>query len=309
MQGIEEARLFYELAVKPMIESDFSDVSDRIAIGLVGHGSECFLFDDEVSRDHDFEPSLCIWLDDEAEREFGFRLMRAYTKVQKDYSASHCITEKSLGAKDFRGVMTISNFYSKYTGRAGAPESLEDWVYIPSSYLAEATNGEVFCDPLGRFTEIRDRIKNGMPSDARLKRLASCTFCMAQSGQYNFKRCLEHGETVAARLALAEFVKNAIEAVFLLNRAHAPYYKWSFRAMKELRIMGDSAEILEKVINMSCEDHIDTEREIENFCSCVIAELRCQGLTDSCSDYLEGHAYSINGRIKNAGLRNAHIVI
>ena len=80
MKGIELSRAFYLELGKPMIESEFAEYADRIAVGLVGHGSECFGFDDEISRDHDFEPSFCIWLTDEDEREFGFKLFRAYKK-------------------------------------------------------------------------------------------------------------------------------------------------------------------------------------------------------------------------------------
>ena len=54
MKGLEEARKFYEEAGAEMISRNFGDFENRIAVGLVGHGSECFGFDDEVSRDHDF---------------------------------------------------------------------------------------------------------------------------------------------------------------------------------------------------------------------------------------------------------------
>lgn len=57
---------------------------------------------------------------------------------------------------------------------------------------------------------------------------------MVQAGQYNFLRCLKHGETEAAQLACVEFVKSAIKTFFLLNNRYAPYYKWSFRALRSL---------------------------------------------------------------------------
>lgn len=53
MKGIEQARKFYTEVGKKMIADEFGDYQNRIAVGLVGHGSECFGFDDEVSRDHD----------------------------------------------------------------------------------------------------------------------------------------------------------------------------------------------------------------------------------------------------------------
>ena len=49
MKGLEEARKFYEEAGAEMISRNFGDFENRIAVGLVGHGSECFGFDDQTS--------------------------------------------------------------------------------------------------------------------------------------------------------------------------------------------------------------------------------------------------------------------
>ena len=308
MQGIEIARMFYQQKVAPMIERDFARYKDKIAVGLVGRGSECYGFDDEISKDHDFEPSLCIWLDDEDEGQFGFALFRAYSKLCREQNGETEI-QKSLGVNGGRVVMTISDFYRSYTGRPGAPETAEDWLYTPSSYFAEATNGVVFCDPLGKFSAIREQIKRGMPADVRLKKIASCAFYMAQAGQYNYKRCLDHGETGASRLALAEFVRYALEMVYLLNNAYMPYYKWSFRGIKALDILSDSADILSGILNVTDREESLTVNKIELFCAMIIDELSRQDLTDSESDYMENHAYSINGRIKDARLRNLPVML
>lgn len=308
MKGIEISRAFYEEYGKPMIEDEFSQYKDRIAVGLVGHGSECFGFDDEISRDHDFEPSFCIWLTDEDEKEFGFKLFRAYMRLPREFCGLE-LKQSSLLGGESKGVMTISDFYRRYTGRDGAPESELDWLYTPSHYLAEATNGEVFYDPLGEFTRIRNEIRNGMPEDVRRKRIASCAFYMAQSGQYNFLRCLGHGERGASRLALSDFVRNAIEMTFLLNREHTPYYKWAFRSMRRLEIMGEGAELLEALIDTPSYDEKKIRDGIESFCAEVISELKRQELTSSDSDYLEAHAYSVNERIKSAGIRNMSVML
>lgn len=308
MKGIELAREFYEEFGRPMIEGDFAEYVDRIAVGIVGRGSECFGFDDDISTDHDFEPGFCIWLTDEDEREFGFKLFRAYSALPKEYKG-YKLQERSNSITSGRGVMTISEFYRNYTGKADGPENLSDWLYIPSQYLAEATNGEVFYDPLGEFSRIRDYIKNGMPEDVRRKKIASCALLMAQSGQYNYARCLSHGEGGAARLALSEFVQKSIEMVFLLNRAHMPYYKWSFKAMRKLDILDEKALVLEQILNSPNEASKEIILEIEAFCSEVISELKGQGLTELDDDYLERHAYFINGTIKDNRLRNSEIII
>ncbi len=308
MRGIELSLAFFEEYGRPMLEREFSEYMDRIAVGLVGHGSECFGFDDEISTDHDFEPGFCIWLTDEDEREFGFRLFRAYSKLPKEYMGVKCLEKSALGSKE-KGVHTISEFYSAYTGRRGAPETLRDWLYTPSHYLAEATNGEVFLDPLGEFSRIREQIKSGMPEDVRLKKIASCALHMAQAGQYNYKRCIAHGESGAARLALDEFARNAAEIVFLLEKRHAPYYKWIFRGMKALPRLSQLAYELEELITLPSDETLKIELRIEGFCEKIIDELKIQKITEASCNYLENHAYSVNEMIVDNEIRNLHILL
>ena len=306
MQGIELSRSFYEEYGRPMLEREFADHLDKIAVGLVGHGSECFGFDDEISLDHDFEPGFCIWLTEEDEKEFGFKLFRAYSKLPKEYKGIKCLDKSAMGSKE-KGVHTIEDFYSAYTGRRGAPECWQDWLYTPSHYFAEATNGTVFTDPLGKFTEIREIIKNGMPEDVRLKKIACCTLHMAQAGQYNYKRCIAHGEIGAARFALDEFARNASELTFLLERRHAPYYKWIFRSMKELKSLGFASDKLETLVTLPSDETLKIELLIEEISSIFIDEFKKQGITEANCNYLESHAYSINDIISDGEIRSLHI--
>ena len=129
MKGLELARAYYEAYGKPMLEKDFADVRQRIAVGLCGHGSECFGWDDEVSRDHDFEPGFCLWLTEADERAFGFRLFRAYSKLPREFDGVR-MENKSLFGSDFKGVHTIGQFYGFYIGDH-VPETNEEWLAIP----------------------------------------------------------------------------------------------------------------------------------------------------------------------------------
>ena len=148
-----------------------------------------------------------------------------------------------------------------------------------------------------------------MPRDVKLKKIASCAFYMAQAGQYNFSRCLEHGECGAARLALSDFVRNGVEIAFLLNDKHMPYYKWAFKAMRDLPILGDQATCLEKILDTPNAYRNDIIESVEEYCGSVIKELKGTGISTSESSYLESHAYSVNECINNHKLRNMPIMI
>ena len=302
MNGLEEAKLLYEQRGKEILHTCFPEYEGRIAVGLAGHGSECFGYDDKLSRDHDFEPGFCLWLTDEDDIHIGPRLSRSY----RELTGSGTALKSAMGEKKL-GVLRISDFYRRYTGCPGAPESAEHWLSLPSWALAEATNGQVWRDDLGEFTAIRNTLLHGMPEDVRLKKIAARAVEMAQSGQYNYLRCLRHGEAGSAQLALTEFVRSSCSMIFLLNRRHEPYYKWVFRAMAELDKLSSLKDALEFLL-LGENDSKLKDGVIEDICASVIAEMRVQELTDSSSDYLEDHAFEAQERITSRSIRAMHIM-
>lgn len=313
MKGIEQAKKFYNEVGKKMIADKFGDYQNRIAVGLVGHGSECFGFDDDVSQDHDFEVGFCMWLTKEDEEKIGFKLMRAYDKLKEEYALQNgfATSRQSAAGASAQGVCVIDDFYRRYTGTDGAPKGWQDWLYTDSLFFAEATNGEVFRDDLGEFSKIRNEILKGMPEDVRAKKIGSLAISMAQTGQYNYARCLKHGEDGAAMLALCEFVKSACQTAFLLEKKHMPYYKWAFKAMRTLDKFGEFASPLEFLLTADNDEKgKKVKREIvEDVCGAFAKEINEQFELGVEGVYLEPFGYAIQKRIKNAEIRNLHVIL
>ncbi len=310
MKGLEICRNFYLEYGKPMIHEQFPEYENLIAVGLVGSGSECYGFDDEISRDHDFEAGFCIFLpgEDIIDRKIEFQLERAYAKLPKEYEGLKRSLISPVGSNR-HGVIRTADFYREKIGSETGEMSISDWLTIDDFYLAEATNGEVFFDPEGGFTRIRNNISN-MPEDIRLKKLAGNILLMAQSGQYNYTRCLEHGESGAAQLAVFNYVQATMRSVFLLNKEYMPYYKWSFRALRNLDKLSNLADLLEFLLT-SENDEISSETKysvIEDISSMLIDELQNQEITKAICGDLEKHAYSINDFIKDSEIRNLNIL-
>lgn len=306
MQGLALSRAYYEQHGRPMLEAQFGDVLDRIAAGFAGPGSDRFGFDDDVSRDHECGAGFCLWLTDADYADFGFRLTRAYARlplifegVEKAPVSPRCAARC--------GVMTIGDFYRPLTGTDGAPQTNEQWLAAPDAALAAAVNGYVFDDPLGAFTAVRETIRTGMPEDVRLKKLAAQTVLAAQSGQYNYARCIAHGEPAAAMLALAEFVRHAGTLIYLLNRRFAPFYKWLLRGMGTLPVLGDLRAPLSALLTDPLPP-AEKEALIEQICGAIAAQLRTDGLSRSPSNFLEPHAYEIRQLIRDPALRQLHIM-
>ena len=310
MNGLELSRAFFEECGKPMLAEQFSDLMPYLAAGLFGSGSECFGYDDDVSRDHDFEPGFCLFLPEESvvDRRTAFLLERAYSKLPRIFrGVSRPVLQPVGGAR--RGVFRTTDFFQKLIGSPDGLLDLWDWLSVPEQALAEATNGEIYFDSLGEVTRIREALRY-FPEDVRRKKLAGHLLLMEQSGQYNYPRCLSHGETGAAQLAAGEFVSSAMSAVFLLNRRYQPYYKWRFRALRGLNQLSELALPLEQILTTGNEGESAKTKAalIDQICNAVHTALITQGLSGAQGDDLERHAYSVNDTVQNSELRNLHVL-
>ncbi len=310
MRGLELARAYYEQFGKPMLDEQFPELLPHIAVGLFGSGSECFGFDDDISRDHDFEPGFMLLLpgEDEVSRRQAFLLERAYGKLPREFMGLRRGLMQPVGGPR-RGVLRTADFFM---GKVGSPDgvlTLGQWLDTPEYALAEAVNGEMFFDGSGEVTAIRQRLST-WPGDIRKKKLAGRLLLMAQAGQYNYPRCLAHGEKGAAQLAVVDFVRACTGAVFLLNDAYPPYYKWIFRAMRALPRLSLLAELMEYLLTTDNDgDMAAAKRDvIEGVAADVLAELRRQGLTRVDGGELEKHAYSVNDGIADGDIRNLHVL-
>lgn len=306
MKGLELSRDYFERFGRPMLQEKFPDLLPFLAVGLFGSGSECFGYDDELSRDHDFEPGFCIFLPEEeiVGRRQEFLLERAYAGLPKEFRGVKRAVMLPVGGAR-HGVLRTAEFFTKTVGSANGALTAEQWLTLPEQALAEATNGAIFFDNWGEVSRIREQLAY-FPEDVRLKKLAGRLLLTAQAGQYNVARCLAHGEPAAAQLAAIEFADSAMGAAFLLARRYRPYYKWRFRALRELPRLSELASPLERILTTPCDQ--EKLRQIEEICAAVAAEVRAQGLAETESGELERLAYAVNDRVRDPELRNLHIL-
>lgn len=310
MKGSELSKAYFEEFGLPMLEKDFAELLPYLAAGIVGNGSDRYGFDDELSQDHDFEPGFCLFLPGEyiVDRRQAFLMERAYAGLPKEFMGVLRPTLSPVGGNR-NGVFRTADFYASAIGCSDGELSPEAWLSLPDYALAEAVNGEIWLDNYGEFTTIRERIRN-MPEPFRLKRLAGNLLLMAQSGQYNFPRCLKRGETEAAQLACHEFVNAAMKVWFHMQKAYMPYYKWSFRA---LRLLEGGESLAEKLSFLLLSDHREEKSAkikaaiIEEVAEEFIAAMQKENLTKASGSSLEAHAYSVNNHITDVGIRNLNI--
>lgn len=304
MKGLELSRKFYNEVGKPMLKERFPHLLPYIAAGLTGSGSQCYGFDDELSKDHDFSPEFMLFIPGSVNERDAFLLERAYAQLPREFMGYERPLVEAVGGNR-RGVIRIEEFFKNKTGLADGKLSAYDWLSVPEYALFEAVNGEIFEDNYGLLTEIRENLSY-YPDDIRLKKLAGNLLLMGQAGQYNYGRLIKRNETAAAQLAAIEFVKSAVNVLFLLNRKYVPYYKWSFRALSLCEKGSELYSSLEWLISSGNESK--KPQVIESVCASIVRLLIADRLIKTESADLEQLAYTLNDGIRDAKIRNMHIL-
>lgn len=295
MQGLELSYNYYNDIIKPFINDRFPELSDRIAVGLVGEGSDCFGYDDDLSKDHDWGTKICLWLSSEDYLKYGIKMAEQLNMLPKEY-----MNTPVLWIPGKTGVMETSSFFRKYLKKGTSPETVGEWLSIPEEWLAVASNGRVFQDPLGEFSSVWKDLRMGYPEDIRLKKIAYHCMLIGQSGQYNYPRLIQREEYVAAELAICEFMREVMAVVYLLNGKYAPFYKWMHRGLHYMSVLGN--EIAWQLKLLLTGD--DKQGQIEEICELLIMEFHRQEISEEQDFFMVSQGEDIHRHIQMEQLRN-----
>lgn len=231
-KGMTLCREYYEAYGKPMLEKEFPKYLDKIAVGLIGEGSDCFGYDDVLSRDHDWGPRFQLFVTEQTYLEIGKKLEEAYEKLPKEFQG-HVYQETAQG-QGRQGVLIIQEFFRELLGAENCPVEEQwdacdiHWENLEEDRLAAAVNGEIFVDKEGILTEIRRVLKEEYPQWLKLTKIAESMARFSQAGQYNYGRMLKRGDKVAAQLMLTEAVKEALKLLYYAIGEYPPHEKWLY---------------------------------------------------------------------------------
>ncbi len=240
MKGLRLSELFYEQIVRPFFKLELSTQEfESLAFGLVGPGSECLGFDDELSQDHDWGPRLIVWVPDDTSKDNVARYQALYDELDPHCSGYGFSHKKDTAA--FRwGVHPIGGFFSSVLGYGHSPKTELEWIVVKEEALSLATNGKVFYDGPGLVTAFRSSLLSYYPHDVWLKKLSSRCALMAQYGQSNLLRSYERKDALGMGYELAMFAREAAMLVYLLKKHYRPYYKWLYLGLEGLGDLGSS---------------------------------------------------------------------
>jgi len=227
--------------VRPILERRFPDLEHAAA--LIGHGSELLGYDDERSRDHEWGPRLQLFvrerplngvreaLAEELPREFaGFPTHFGPTTEE----GTVAITRIDNGPVDHRVEALVLRDYLLHALGVDPLQRFEavDWLVTPSQRLLELTAGEVFSDPIGELTHVRE-VLAFYPHDVWLAVMAGHWRRIAQLEHF-LGRTGSRGDELGSRLIAASLVNDLMRLSLLQECRYPPYWKWLGTAYSDL---------------------------------------------------------------------------
>ena len=308
MTGMELCKAYYEACGRPMLEEKFRDYLPRIAVGLVGEGSDCMGFDDEMSRDHDWGPGFCIFIPEELEPQIGEKLREAYEALPSEFMGYHrTATAQGAGRT---GVLTIEGFYRKYAALTADGEA--DFRKADDASLFAATDGEIFSDSEGRFSRIRYKLKAGYPEKIQYLKLAEDAARISQTGQYNYFRMLKRGDRMTADLMLAQFEGHVMRLWHHLYNTYPPHDKWLKRSCRRLPGGEELIRMLEQIhasFRLEDEQAAETVKVLtEVLCGSIAKELYDRNFISDTDPYLDHQVEELCMKASYADLKKEELV-
>lgn len=292
--GMELCRAYYETYGRAMIHEKFPEYEGRITVGLAGEGSDCFGYDDEISRDHDWGPSFIMWVSDEVYAEIGEQLQAAYEQLPRSFLGYTYQTSRQGAGR--RGVQTIKNFYGRLLGmehldgifRAMETENLSQIPFrqMEDSALAAAVNGSVFRDDEGIFTQIRTLLTEHYPERLRYLRIAEAAARFCQYGQYNSARMLQRGDGLSSRIMLGRAAQEALKLVCHMEKKFPPHDKWLAEGVRRLGGYEELLQLLQAALESRGEEACRIMEQVGDF---LARGLYRAGYISDIDSFLEEH--------------------
>jgi hypothetical protein len=242
VQGLELSRRFYFEAVRPILERDFPRFEHAAA--LIGYGSDVLGFDDETSRDHEWGPRVYLFTRDSTdaaaiERRLAHELPTSFAGFSTHFGPTEeqgtaRLAGRTVGPVAHRAQVLGLRAYLRE--RVGVDPldgfTVVDWLTTPTQRLLELTRGDVFCDPIGELTRVRELLA-WYPHDVWLYAMAGHWLRIAEYEHF-VARAGSRGDELGSRSIAASLVRDLMRLSLLQERRYPPYAKWLAGAYAEL---------------------------------------------------------------------------
>jgi hypothetical protein len=235
---IDVSRQFFEQIVKPILQAHFPEETAQTAFGVFGYGSEALRLDDAYSRDHHWGLRIDALMPEEVFETRRQAIMETLRANLPDSYQGHSLREAHLAGAGL-APDNLTAFLRRTIGLDHAPTTYAEWLSIPEEDIIHVVNGEVWYDPLGRFTAIRETFHHYYPEPVRLRRIAHWCRYFSGMGTYALKRAILRHNEFYATTRFSNAIRLGIQLAFLLDKQYFPYDKWLMAYLERLPRLGE----------------------------------------------------------------------
>jgi hypothetical protein len=248
---IDVSRAFFHEIVKPILLANFPQETAVTAFGVFGYGSEALRLDDEYSRDHHWGLRIDALMPQEIFETRRREIMDTLAANLPDSYQGQSLREAHLSGAGL-APDNLSAFLKRTIGIDHAPQSYEEWLRIPEEDIIHVINGEVWSDPLGDFTAVRQTLEEYYPEPVRLRRIAHWCRYFSGMGTYALKRAILRENDFYATTRFSNAIRLGIQLAFLLDKRYFPYDKWLMAYFKQLpRLSEPLLPLVTKAVKLS----------------------------------------------------------
>jgi hypothetical protein len=242
---------FFEDVVRPILQRHFPQETAQTAFGVFGHGSEALGLDDEYSRDHHWGLRIDALMPEEvfeARRQTIIEVLSA--NLPESYHG-YSLREGHLAGAGL-APDNLSAFLQRTIGLDHAPTTYAEWLSIPEEDIIHVINGQVWYDPSGRFSDIREQLNAYYPEPVRLRRIAHWCRYFSGMGTYALKRAILRNNDFYATTRFSNAIRLGIQLAFLLDKEYFPYDKWLMAHFERLpRLAGPLLPMVTEAVKLS----------------------------------------------------------
>jgi len=168
---IEISHEFFEEILAPILQHKLPVETAEIAFGVFGYGSEVLQLDDDYSSDHHWGLRVDALIPESLFNACGKEILRTVETDLPDNIQGQSLRTGYSGSKALT-LRSLEGFIDQTIGIAHPPKTDAEWLGIPEQDIIHLINGKIWRDDSGRFSAIRNTLKDYYPEPVRLRRIA-----------------------------------------------------------------------------------------------------------------------------------------
>lgn len=248
---VDISRTFFNQIVKPILAREFPEETAQTAFGVFGYGSEVLRLDDELSRDHHWGLRIDALMPSDVFEHKRQSMMDVISSNLPESYEGHSLREGHLSGAGL-APDNLNAYLIRTIGIDQAPTTYAEWLAIPEEDIIHIINGEVWHDPSGKFTAIRETFEGYYPEPVRLRRIAHWCRYFSGMGTYALKRAILRNNDFYATTRFSNAIRLGIQLAFLLDKVYFPYDKWLMTYFARLpRLSNSLLPIVQEAVQLT----------------------------------------------------------